>query len=119
MDPEDGIHGLEVHVDKNGVLGFNIRAQGDASVYGSGRDMFISMMQRLEKDGVAVNKIRGYWMSGTDSVNYQQFIQNASRLGEAKAAQQTWTGKIASDYGFTNVESIKESFGNITVIFGK
>jgi filamentous hemagglutinin len=119
MDPEDGIHGLEVHIDKNGVLGFNIRAQGDASVYGSGRDMFISMMQRLEKDGVAVNKIRGYWMSGTDSVNYQQFVQNASSLGKVKAAQQTWTGKIASDYGFTNVESIKESFGNITVIFGK
>ena len=119
MDPEDGIHGLEVHVDKNGVLGFNIRAQSDASVYGSGRDMFISMMQRLGKDGVAVNKIRGYWMSGPDSVNYLQFIQNTSKIGEVKAAQQTWTGKIASDYGFTKVESIKESFGNITVIFGK
>ena len=119
MDPEDGNHGLEFHIDKDGVLGFNIRAQGDAAVHGSGKDMFISMMQRLDKDKVSVNKIRGYWMSGTDSVNYQQYVQNIDKLGSEKAALNTWTGKIAQDYGYSKVESVSESFGNITVIFGK
>ncbi|WP_141243617.1 hypothetical protein [Pseudomonas indica] len=106
-------------MDKNGVLGFNIRAQGDVSVNGSGRDMFISAMQRIESDGVAVKEIRGYWIKNSDSVNYAQYASSMEALGTEKAALNTWTGKIAQEYGFSKVEKISDSFGNITVIFGK
>ena len=61
-------------MDKNGVLGFDIRAQGDAALSGSGRDMFISAMQRLEQQSVQVNKVRGIWVEGTDSVNSAQYL---------------------------------------------
>lgn len=118
LDPADGNHGLVVSV-VNGVLGFEIRAQGDASALGSGRDMFYSAMKRLESDGVEVNSIRGYWVKGTDSVNYQQYVDASGVMGKENAALNTWTGKIAQDYGFTKVLKVEEKFGDIVVIFGK
>ncbi|SEN62644.1 hemagglutinin repeat-containing protein [Pseudomonas sp. NFACC39-1] len=118
LDPADGNHGLEISV-VNGVLGFEIRAQGDASALGSGRDMFISAMKRLENDGVEVNSIRGYWEKGTDSVNYKQYMDASGLIGKENAALNTWTGKIAQDYGFTKVVKLEEKFGDIVVVFGR
>jgi hypothetical protein len=115
----EGVHGLEVHVDADGVLGFNIRAQGDSAIHGSGRDMFNSAMLRLKQDNVNVNQIRGYWESGTDSVNYSQFSNNINAMSQEQAALNTWTGQLAKDHGFGNIVSIHERFGDIVVIFGK
>jgi hypothetical protein len=114
----DEVHGIEVHVDADGVLGFNIRAQGDSAIHGSGRDMFNSAMLRLERDNVQVNQIRGYWESGTDSVNFTQYTNNINSMSPEQAALNTWTGRLARDHGFGNVVSIQERFGDIIVVFG-
>jgi len=106
-------------VDKNGVLGFDIRAQGDAALSGSGRDMFISAMQRLEQQSVQVNKVRGIWVEGTDSVNSAQYLNNLKTMSPEQAALNTWTGSIAKDYGFSKIERVETSYGVTTVIFGK
>jgi filamentous hemagglutinin len=113
------IHGLAVSVDKKGLLGFEIRAGGNSETQGSGRDMFISAMKRLEKEGVDVSNIRGTWIQGTESVNAKQYLSNLKLMPEADAARNTWTGRIASDFGFSKVESVKTSYGITTVIFGK
>lgn len=113
------IHGLVVSVDKKGVLGFEIRAGGNSETQGSGRDMFISAMKRLEKEGVEVSNIRGTWIQGTDSVNAKQYLSNLKLMPEMDAARNTWTGRIASDFGFSKVESVKTSYGITTVIFGR
>lgn len=118
----DGVSGIVVNVDKNGVLGFDVRASKDPNAFydGSGIDMFSSSMQRLAQEGVPVNKIRGAWVEGSDSVNYAQFSQNLSAgMNPVDAAKNTWTGKLAAWYGYTKVEKI-EKIGEITyVTFGK
>jgi hypothetical protein len=117
-NPDNG-HGLIVHVDKDGVLGFDIRAQGDVATLGSGKDMFISAMNRLRQDGVTVNKIRGYWIEGTDSVNSLQFLKNLEIMPVHDAAKNTWTGRIAEEAGFPTIEKVKTTLGNTTAIFGR
>lgn len=117
----EGVAGLVVDVDKTGVLGFEVRAAKDHPFYdASGTDMFASAMQRLSNEGVQVNKIRGAWVEGTDSVNVTQYLQNiASGMSKENAALNTWTGKLSQKYGYTKVEKI-EIIGGITyVTFGK
>lgn len=118
----EGVHGLIVNVDKNGVLGFEIRApQGGSSMsQATGTDMFLSATQRLQQEGVQVNSIRGTWIEGTDSVNSAQYLSNLSKgMTPQQAAANTWTGRIAASQGYTNVGVPKTGYGTTTVIFGK
>ncbi|MET1257335.1 hypothetical protein [Aliikangiella maris] len=39
LEPDDG-HGLFARIEKDGTLAFDIKAQGNASELGSGKDMF-------------------------------------------------------------------------------
>ncbi|MBB5448351.1 MULTISPECIES: hypothetical protein [unclassified Paraburkholderia] len=120
-DPE-GVHGLIVNVDKQGTLGFDIRSARGGSSFSneSGTDMFASAMQRLEREGVQVNAIRGVWINGTDSVNAAQYASNLSLgMSPERAAANTWTGRIAARYGFTNVGVPNVGYSATTVIFGR
>lgn len=56
----EGVARIIVNVDKNGILGFDIRSAPDHSyMNASGVDMFSSTIQRLNQEGIQVNKIRG------------------------------------------------------------
>jgi filamentous hemagglutinin len=117
-------HGIEVFVDKNGVFGFKIASSSTmTNLYGSGQDMLWSAMNRLQKEGVQINKIRGNWEPGEahESVNFNAFYDALSKGGvsEHKAAFNTWTGKRAQEYGFNKIESIEKYGESVIVIFGK
>ncbi|KRB89213.1 hypothetical protein ASE26_29170 [Duganella sp. Root198D2] len=114
-------HGLEVFIDKGGVLGFDIRsAKGGTSwSNASGTDMFASAMIRLEQEKVTVNAIRGTWVEGTDSVNTAQYLHNLKTMSAQDAARNTWTGQMAAKYGYTKVGEPKTWLGTTTVIFTK
>jgi len=99
-------HGLEVAVDASGTVGFDIRATGDSSL-GSGTDMILGALKRLNQEGVEVNALRGVWIEGTDSVNAVQFADGlAGGLSSVEAASQTWSGRLFGKLGFapTSVE---------------
>ncbi|MHA3735423.1 DUF637 domain-containing protein [Pseudomonas sp. Eth.TT006] len=117
----DGVAGLVVRVNDEGVLAFEIRAAKDHPYFeASGTDMFASAMQRLGNEGVQVNKIRGSWETGTDSVNIAQCRQNiANGMSQENAALNTWTGKLSQKYGFTKVEKIEDDGYTTYVTFGK
>ena len=118
----EGVHGLIVSVDRNGVLGFDIRAPkgGSSMSNASGTDMFLSAMQRLQQESIQVNAVRGTWIEGTDSVNAAQYLENLSKgLTPQQAAANTWTGKIAGSQGFLNVGVPETAHGTTTVHFGK
>jgi len=108
-------------VNDEGVLAFEIRAAKDHPYFeASGTDMFASAMQRLGNEGVQVNKIRGSWETGTDSVNIAQYRQNiANGMSKENAALNTWTGKLSQKYGFTKVEKIEDDGYTTYVTFGK
>jgi hypothetical protein len=113
-------HGLDAYVDKNGILGFEIKAGGDATRLGSGKDMFYSMMRRLQSEGVEVNGINGQWQAGGRSTNYDGY--HAARLTGAsaeEAAATTWTGQRAEEFGFTHVESVEEIYKGVRAKFRK
>ena len=77
-------------------------------------------MTRLNQDGIQVNSIRGAWLQGTDSVNYSQYTQGiANGLAPEQAALNTWTGKLAQQYGYTQVQSVEQSSGNIYALFAR
>lgn len=113
----DGLAGLVVNVNKEGVLGFDIRAAHNHPLYdASGTDMFASAMQRLGNEGIQVNKIRGAWVAGTDSVNTAQYLENiAHGMSKENAALNTWTGQISQRYGYGKVDKI-ETIGDITYV---
>lgn len=118
----EGVHGLIVDVDQQGVLGFNIRSPAGGSSFSdaSGTDMFASAMQRLNQEGIQVNSIRGTWIEGTDSVNAAEYLTNIDRgMSPQRAAANTWTGRMAEEYGFTNVGVPKTGHTITTVIFGR
>ncbi|WP_234003441.1 VENN motif pre-toxin domain-containing protein [Stenotrophomonas sp. MYb57] len=119
-DP-DGVAGLIVNVDRSGVLGFDIRSAVDHPLYqASGTDMFASAMRRLAKEGVEVNKVRGAWVGGTDSVNADEYLRNvANGMSKEGATMNAWTGRIAQKYGYKNVEKIEEVGSVAYVAFGK
>ena len=121
LNPDNG-HGLLVNVDSKGVLGFEIRAEGDTTLLGSGTDMFSSAMLRLEQEGVKVNAIRGAWERDSDSVNTAEYLQNIKNgMPPEEAAANTWTGRIAARYGYTKSNTPKMSTLSDTtlVIFSK
>jgi hypothetical protein len=113
----DGVAGLVVNVNKEGVLGFDIRAAQNHPLYdASGTDMFASAMQRLGNEGIQVNQIRGAWVAGTDSVNTAQYLENiANGMSKENAALRTWTGQISQKYGYGKVDKI-ETIGDITYV---
>ncbi|WP_213939310.1 hypothetical protein [Pseudomonas sp. dw_612] len=119
-DP-DGIAGLLVNVDKNGVLGFDIRSSNNG-FNPSGTDMFISAMQRLDQEGVKVNAVRGAWVGGAGSVNTAEYLANLAKgMPPTEAAANTWTGRIAAKYEFTSVQAPETGMFNdiTTVVFKK
>ncbi|MEI2831939.1 DUF637 domain-containing protein, partial [Pseudomonas mosselii] len=118
-DPE-GVAGLVVNVDKNGVFGFDIRSNNDG-FNPSGTDMFISAMQRLDQEGIKVNAVRGAWVEGTDSINTAEYLANLAKgMPATEAAANTWTGRIAAKYGFTSVQAPEKGmFSDITTVVFK
>lgn len=88
--------------------------------YGSGSDMFHSMMTRLEQEKINVSGIRGAWLKGTDSVNFAQYQSGlAAGLEPAQAALNTWTRKLSQSYGYSQVESLPSGNSNVYVLFRK
>ena len=82
--------------------------------------MFASAMQRLQRENVQVNSIRGVWIDGTDSVNAAQYLSNLNRgMSPQQAAANTWTGNMAARYGYTNVGVPSTEYSSTTVIFGR
>jgi hypothetical protein len=111
-------HGIDLNVNSEGTLRFNVRALGDRGKNGSGRDMVLTAMQILKQNKVNVRAIEGIWKEDKDSVNTDKYKENLQQImrREGKetttifereaAAKDTWTGKIAADFGFTEVARI-------------
>jgi hypothetical protein len=114
------MHYLDATVNRDGILGFDISAQGNRELYGSGKDMFYSLMNRLEREGVEVKGIRGQWYDGQGSDNYAQFRNLLDqKMSPADAALNTWTGKRAQEFGFNSPIKINDYGTDVQVIFGR
>lgn len=113
-------HSLSGKVDEAGTLTFNIVAKGDRKRFGSGTDMFISMMNRFTQENVVINRIRGIWeVHDIDSTNRNQYFDALkNKMPPPVAARTTWTGRRAAEFGFTEV-NVKQVGNEIIADFKK
>jgi hypothetical protein len=84
--------------------------------------MFYGLMNRLKADGVQVKQIRGTWLDGDGSVNYDMFRQlrsGASPMTPQQAAFSTWTGQQAKSFGYTNITKLLDYDTEVKVWFSK
>jgi hypothetical protein len=77
-----------------------VEAQGDKATLGGGRDMYVSMMGRMKLDGLEPRIIEGSWVGGT---NLDQYFENLQTMPPLAAAGATWSGRMAAEFGYTQV----------------
>jgi hypothetical protein len=117
--PMDDEHLLQATVDPSNTLSFNIEAspQHRASL-GSGKDMFIGLMNRLRREGISIDRVSCRWLVDGVSVNTKEFLKNLDRgMGQKDAAAKTWSGRMLAEYGFYPSSVVKEHGGAYSVMF--
>jgi len=100
-------------------MSFSIRSSGNAEL-GSGSDMFNSFMLRARRDNVGIGTIHGEWHIGTDSVNASKYIDGINAgMTPQQAALSTWTGRMATKHGYTDVYVPEVRSGVVRPVFTK
>jgi hypothetical protein len=82
----------------NGTLNFEIGRQTSDGML-SGKDMFKSMMKFY---GSAIKAIQGNWLYGDNLSKVNELTKGGTPL--ESAIKMTWTGLLADEHGFSNVE---------------
>jgi len=102
------------------ILGFEIKSGGDVAKLGSDKDMFYTTMQRIQIENIPVTGIRGYWINGTNSTNYNLYRSGIdSGLTAEQSAMKTRTGQRAGESGFTQIQRIEDTGRTVNVWFGR
>lgn len=111
-------HFLKVTI-KDGILSDYIWADPNLrATHGGGRDMLLSLMRRLEKDGVQVRGVQQEWLRGVGD-NHRDYVLSKQVRGmtSAEAAKSTWSGNFWSKLGYDKVRIDKESDYGVVLYF--
>jgi hypothetical protein len=118
-EPIEDTHFLNAFVSGGKTLSFHVQAKGDRSTLGSGKDMFIGLMKRLQEENIHLSAIETHWEVQSGSVNASTFLSNlAQGMSPEQAATNTWTGRLVGEYGF-KPNSFRESGSCHYVTFKK
>lgn len=114
----------EIHGNIGSANIFTRKKTGERHPDFFARNFLIFALRHFENEGYVVDKFQARWTLTEEGEwefdNYRQF-QKLIREGvdATEAARQTWTGKILSELGFTEIESVKSSDDEIIVFFRK
>jgi hypothetical protein len=98
---EKNRHFITAIVDENFTMAFSVRAKGDPTQFGSGKDMFFNLMEKIEAEGLHVDRIKADWQFDTESVNARVLHENLARgMGLTATISKTWTARCVAQYGF-------------------
>jgi hypothetical protein len=80
--------------------------------YGTGSDMFADMMNNVGQK-TEIKTIVGQWSDSAGLTdNYTEYLRNVKAgMKPEVAAANTWTGRQAAKYGYTEVTPVKTSQG--------
>ena len=86
------------------------------------RKFLIFAYEYFIANGHEINRISTYWIPSLDkfaSINYDQYAEMLKKgFNSEDAARSTWTGRLAVEFGFTEIEGIiKDKSEGITVVF--
>lgn len=99
-------HFFRANVDPDARMQFEIMALGGRGEYGTGTEIFLSGIKRLNNDGIKIKEIQADWSNGDFGANWRQFM-NTYLAGETAevAAKSTFTGRMAARIGLTEVDA--------------
>lgn len=99
-------HFFRATVDPDARMQFEIMALENRGEYGTGTEIFLSAIKRLNNDGIKIKEIQADWSSGDFGANWRQFM-NTYLAGETAevAAKSTFTGRMAARIGLTEVDA--------------
>ncbi|MBI2031579.1 MAG: hypothetical protein HYT08_03090 [Candidatus Levybacteria bacterium] len=88
------------------------------------RRFLIFAYEYFLSNGYEINTYSSYWIPSLDkfaSTNYSQYSRMLKKgIDPEDAAKATWTGRLAGEFGFTEIESMAEDeSGGLRVVFKK
>lgn len=122
LDPTFRVEGI---LESSGTLSLSFQLrdiEGNRSVFLSGKEEFQRIMEHF---GKRVKRIQGTWLYGDNLAEFNRLVGPPHGLDVFEAAAQTWTGKNAAKYGYTEVKilkltkSIRGDYNSVKVIFEK
>jgi hypothetical protein len=122
-EPRPEEHGIHVETSPSGSLWLKMVAAKRewSDTLGSGTDMVLGVAKKLDEDAFGVREIVATWMNrgGIDRehAQYAQAILGGKSVDEAMAA--TFSGKVASMFGFTRFEVTQTPSKDYTVKFSR
>lgn len=116
-EPIPGEHYITAGIDSQGTLRLSIRAKGERSIYGTGKDMWINLMNKIDEERLYFNRIEDQWDTSTDSDNASEFMSNLERgMNRTEAAKNTWSGRMMGSYNMTPTQ-FRQSGSSFYVTF--
>lgn len=111
VDPNHSGYFLSAELDEEGVLEFAVRMRnqinGERSIY-NGSDVFKMMMRHFGSERIWAFRAR--WSSGD---NLSEYKENRETMGLKSAALETWTGRMAKEFGFSRVRAVREDWDDL------
>lgn len=105
----EGDFEFSAQLDQWGIFEFNAQLKNvelrTRSAY-SGKKLFRRAIKHFGKRNIA--GIRGSWVFGDNLISFHTNVKE-KRMSPEDAARNTWTGKMAAKYGFTEVQFEKSS----------
>lgn len=85
-----------------------IKARDDREKYGSGSELFLSVVKKFHINAIDINRLKDTWDQGELGTNWQQFM-DARLRGDTieQATKHTFSGKMAAKLGLTSVDTSK------------
>lgn len=112
----------------DGVMKFKVMALGDPAVRPSATDLVTNVIHALKKEGVEVHGFLNYWpANGHYTENNRRFYEVLEKEAQSPgqtlpddltfAASQTFTGKLAKQYGMSPQSVFVFSSGDVQVFY--
>ena len=103
-------------MDENGTLDTAIKVPDELKGQGVGKKLFKDAMEKIGPGNVKI--IRGNWNAGDQMAdNFNSYKKLRATNSADDAARKTFTGKIANEYGFTNVRVVTDEDYKVVVEF--
>lgn len=115
-DPDNVDFQTVGHLSSDGSLKLYFRTRDEKGVrshYLKGKEKFAEIMRHFNSK---VKRISAHWVHGDNLAEFNRLTGSPLKMDPFEAAEKTWTGKNASEFGYTEVKIkyLEGSPGNYT-----
>ena len=123
IDGTDKVFAGRANLTDKGVLKLDFQVPDNMQGEGIGTYMFDDAMKTFNENVKGIEGLWGYGSNGKASVNLTSYLDNVDWMGgnlsREAAAANTWTGRKANKYNFTEVDIDYDDADEVKVLFTK